>query len=846
MPTDLNLYSDRALTLGSGCKLAFIKQSTGKIIPVLVLIGINRTGNEGTRVGVTAANGRVGIITSEIDNNNHAVIQFKQQPIYISPTDGPLATDWLTLTYGEDKIVYPRIFINSLKVRNTSDSLVINYQDYNADQTNSRIINYTTLKPYEDYSVLTRSLDEQYIITLNPDVVIEKGSSGSYSGTVEARQAMIKYSISNADTSIYLDALEIAKENSIPKVSYEVKPNIFNSEVCQCIYNQMGNIVRINDEDLKFKNVRGYISGFTLDLDNPDQDTIEVKNYKTKFEDLFSTITAQTEEMKKNSHFIQMATTAFTSTGELSQQVLQSSILKVDLDYAFNNGKLTIDEHNGIWATSDTGVVAYRGGGIFTATEKNSEGNWKWNTGITPQGINASLITTGQLDTNLIRIYSGDNLRFQMNGDGIFAYKSKITDVTISGQHPSGADIPAAESTDGKQYVVFNDDGLALIAKKGAKVLNSAKTAYKTVLDDEDVNSNPTKLRGIQEIKRVQVSWDGFILRNWLNERVFEADPQTGNLHITGRIDATSGSIGAWNIDNNKLWADSAVSSDGTYTTFVAINAGGTSSDKLVRRDGTPYKVDNNDLIVSTKDYAFWAGNANPNTAPFYIKKDGVLKATSGQIGGWNLTSSFLYKNDTLVLAPGGVDGQGVTIPLYEDPDDPQRQTGTKTINLNGTVIWAPGPSSGNAIPDSLSNAKFTLTKNGILTAAQINGCVQDWFRGGTLISVTGSTSVTIKWYRPDGSIASKNFNTANGVKAKITSLTPSLGLNKASIIAKAEACYPNGNTISGSGTTDTLNLNLTASVTNPAQFKGVVHFYINGIQVKTVTITSDASGTIH
>ena len=73
MPTDLNLYSDRALTLGSGCKLAFIKQSTGKIIPVLVLIGINRTGNEGTRVGVTAANGRVGIITSEIDNNNHAV-----------------------------------------------------------------------------------------------------------------------------------------------------------------------------------------------------------------------------------------------------------------------------------------------------------------------------------------------------------------------------------------------------------------------------------------------------------------------------------------------------------------------------------------------------------------------------------------------------------------------------------------------------------------------------------------------------------------------------------------------------------------------------------------------------
>jgi len=31
---------------------------------------------------------------------------------------------------------------------------------------------------------------------------------------------MIKYSLSNADTSIYLDAIEVAKENAVPKVSY--------------------------------------------------------------------------------------------------------------------------------------------------------------------------------------------------------------------------------------------------------------------------------------------------------------------------------------------------------------------------------------------------------------------------------------------------------------------------------------------------------------------------------------------------------------------------------------------------------------------------------------------------
>ena len=89
--------------------------------------------------------------------------------------------------------------------------------------------------------------------------------------------------------------MQVLKENSVPKVSYDVKPNIFNSKYCETLYNKLGSIIRINDEDLKFKNVLGYISGMTLDLDNPDQDNIEVKNYKTKFEDLFSTITAQTE-----------------------------------------------------------------------------------------------------------------------------------------------------------------------------------------------------------------------------------------------------------------------------------------------------------------------------------------------------------------------------------------------------------------------------------------------------------------------------------------------------------------------------------------------------------------------
>ena len=52
MPTtidELDIHSERILTLGSGCKIEFVKKDN-KIIPVLVLTGINREGIEGERV----------------------------------------------------------------------------------------------------------------------------------------------------------------------------------------------------------------------------------------------------------------------------------------------------------------------------------------------------------------------------------------------------------------------------------------------------------------------------------------------------------------------------------------------------------------------------------------------------------------------------------------------------------------------------------------------------------------------------------------------------------------------------------------------------------------------------
>jgi hypothetical protein len=61
----------------------------------------------------------------------------------------------------------------------------------------------------------------------------------------------------------------------------------------------------------------GYISQVTLDLDFPKNDKITIQNYKTKFEDLFSTITASSEAMKKNKVSYDIAASGFDSQGNL-------------------------------------------------------------------------------------------------------------------------------------------------------------------------------------------------------------------------------------------------------------------------------------------------------------------------------------------------------------------------------------------------------------------------------------------------------------------------------------------------------------------------------------------------
>ena len=406
-------------------------------------------------------------------------------------------------------LCYPRIRFLDKNIKKTYDEITVK-------------VNGELKQKFYDYSILYRyeykdteghiRIDNNYYLTIDTEVLFPNMNA----------EITLNTAISTASTSLYLDALKVAKENAFPKISYEADLSAVNKKVLSEDFNYLTRIIKIEDKDLHLREVYGYVSELNLDLNQPWADKIVIKNYKTKFEDLFSSIVASTEQMKSNGLYYDRAAGSFNSNGTIKGSILQNSINQNDLTYEFQSGNLTINEIDGIWARNDKGVVAIRGGGIFCATQTDSQGNYLWNTGITPSGINASQITAGQLDTNLVNIYAGDNLRLQLRGDGLFAFYADENGVI-----------------DKDKYVVHNNDGLFL------KQLNEETHAI---------------------YPKVAISWDGLVIKNNNGDTVFSAD-ENGNLDITGNITAT-GKIGKWEITQTGLGY--RIGDDPDYTLLFA------------------------------------------------------------------------------------------------------------------------------------------------------------------------------------------------------------------------------------------------------------------------------------
>lgn len=591
------------------------------------------------------------------------------------------------------KIHYPRIILNSQNVNYESDLLSIDtYSDGIYDEVKAK-----RLEKFIDYTILLRGGKPYITLKITSNHTINDILNSSYH---------IYYQISRASEMLYLDAKEVAFENSRPRYSYSLSVANIPDEN-QVV--ELGQLVYINDYSLGVHAATGYISGITFALAKPQEDSLTIQNYKTKFEDLFSTITASSEAMKNNQASYNIAAAAFTGNGQIAGSVLQQSINNSTVSFNFSGTNVEISPTEGIILTNTTpylngvyGQVALRGGGVFLSDSIDGAGARVWSTAITPSGLNASLITSGQLNTESIRIFAGSNMAFQWNGEGIFAYKRD--------EENNGA-------PDMTTYVKYSQHGLQYI--QGATTI-------------------------------VDLGWDGLVIK-----------AQDGAVSLTG-----DKGLEVFDASGNGLVSLGRVSSEEGYDyglqlydtegniTLSALNGGELWLKKTILvGDPTQYKDKEGktrahqagisgevwDVVHPEKSVRFWAGDNIRDEAPFRVLQDGsffasnanisgIITATEGYIGGWVIDGSSLRGNGITLTAGNSENNTIASIQVGDvssgtytslTGDGKLKADGVEikgTINASGGTIGNLHIADVNALGGDIDNITIRISTDDSLT----------------------------------------------------------------------------------------------------------------------------------
>lgn len=334
------------------------------------------------------------------------------------------------------------------------------------------------------------------------------------------------------DNLYYLDALSVMRTSCKPKITYDIGvvdiAAAYEYEEDRVVLeSEIGD--RTYVEDIEFFGYREdkvtpywelvVVSEKTYNLSDPSQNQTKVKNYSTQFDDLFQRIAATSQTLQFNEGSYNRAASILNDNGTINAEVLQQSIENSADILAWSNNEHVVSDTSGITITNsdNANVVKLVSRGIILSTD----GGTSWKTAITGSGINADLLTTGQLNTKMLLIGNSDNPNFFWNDLGLSAFR--INDKNI--------DYSSFVRLD--QYGIYgiqNHD----VADKTKLSLNDT-FAPRSI---KEIYTNPNAVFGL--------TWDGFFLN---------ASNGTGRVSIGTEQDFKMSEFS----DRNNAWMDKVI-----------------------------------------------------------------------------------------------------------------------------------------------------------------------------------------------------------------------------------------------------------------------------------------------
>lgn len=227
-------------------------------------------------------------------------------------------------------------------------------------------------------------------------------------------------------------------------------------------------------------------------------------------------------------------------------------------------------------------------------------------------------------------------------------------------------------------------------------------------------------------------------------------DDSANSLNVVGAITATTGTIGGFSIGANSLTAGTAGNSVGLNTTgypFYAGNATPASAPFRVTSAGAVTATSGSiggwtlgassltsgtgtsAVALSTGPYSFYAGDATPESAPFSVTNSGIIKASSGTIGGWTISSSEISSGTGSTKV--GLDASGKKIYVgsgaWSDPATGFYVDSDGRFSLKDRLIFDPGDSQSfgtltviGRIRGAIENTLIVPTDSNTFTVSQV------------------------------------------------------------------------------------------------------------------------------
>ena len=269
------------------------------------------------------------------------------------------------------------------------------------------------------------------------------------------------------DNSYFLDAEKVLVDSCGPKITYNISVTDLSAlKKYQFADFHVGDVTYVEDYEFfeddedsneKYYTERTIVSAITCNLDQPSKNVISLQNYSTKFDDLFSRITASVQSLTFNENIYQRAAN-FTPSGRIDENTIQETLNENDLTLV-GNQDVQIDG-NGILVTDlriPSNKVKIVGSGVFLT----ADGGNSWYGAFENGGINASLLTVGAINTKSIMIFNEGYSNFVWDKDGITAYG------TASAISPQSNSSHEKAGVIGHTYVRFNQYGLFFVKDQG-------------------------------------------------------------------------------------------------------------------------------------------------------------------------------------------------------------------------------------------------------------------------------------------------------------------------------------------------------------------------------------------